>query len=79
MNSMGIYCGMSSRLRDRGCVFDQQPALSPSSQLLNEAQEPLDDETENETFPIRVFEEPANNVATDTVTSRNVRSAMQVI
>ena len=64
---MGVYGGMTSNsyLHDRGCVFDQ-PMLSPSSQLLNEALEPMDlamddEETLRET-PNNV-EEPLNNVA----------------
>ena len=56
--SMSVYGGMASNsfLRDRGCVFDQPP-LSPSSQLLNEALEPMDDEE-----TLRMDEEPPNNV-----------------
>ena len=54
--SVGVF-GMSSNayLRDRSCVFEQP--LSPSSQLLNEALEPMDDEE-----TLRMNEEPSNNV-----------------
>ena len=60
---MGVYGGIASNsyLRDRGCVFDQ-PLLSPSSQLLNEALEPMDDE-ETLREPPNNVEEPLNNVA----------------
>lgn len=45
-------------LRDRSCVFEQP--LSPSSQLLNEALEPMDAIDDEET--LRMNEEPSNNV-----------------
>ena len=35
----------SDHLRERVCMFDQPAPLSPSSQLLNEALEPMDGET----------------------------------
>ena len=47
----------NSFLRDRGCVFDRSSLTTDPSQLLNEALEPLDDET------LRMDEEPVNNVS----------------
>ena len=56
--SMSVYGGMPSNsyLLEPGGVFDQ-PLLSPSSQLLNEALEPMDDEE-----TLRMDEEPSNNI-----------------
>lgn len=55
---MGVFGGTPANgyLREGGCVFGQP--LSPTSQLLNEALEPMDDEE-----TIRMDEEPSNNVA----------------
>lgn len=50
----------NSYLRDGSCVFEQP--LSPNSQLLNEALEPMDDE-ETLREPLYDLEEPLNNVA----------------